>query len=131
MVLNLWRMRLGAIAASIILFVVLVALTGSLIPGSKPGIVIEFGTDPETFTGLEVEVDGKIVGKLERFGQATRKAFALSRGEHSVRVVSPHFESTAITVKTQLPGFKPMFILDVEERAGPDGRLVPVLALHQ
>jgi hypothetical protein len=66
MVLNLWRMRLGAIAASVILLVVL-----------------------------------------------------------------PHFESTPITVKTQLPGLSSMFILEVEERAEPDGRLKPVLALHQ
>ena len=129
MFLNSWRIRLGLAAAGVIVLVMyLFATGGSLVPGSKPGILIEFGSYPQQFEGLQVEIDGQVVGELKRYGQATRTGFEVSKGEHTVRVISPNFDCTPTKVTTTLPGQKVMLLLEVDDAYSSNGR--PMLTLR-
>ena len=56
--------------------------------GGSHVIQIEFGMDPETFTGAEVLVDGQVVGTLERLRNRTLNGFRLEEGQH--RLELPH-----------------------------------------
>jgi hypothetical protein len=127
MFLNSWRMRLGLIAAGILLAGTWLICGGGLTPGAETGILIEFGADPDRFAGMDVEVDGRIVGKLERLGQATRTAFALDPGEHDVRIVHPEFNTIPARVSCNTPGIKPMLVLNYADSSGMDGSGRPTL----
>ena len=128
MFLNSWRIRLGAIGGGIILMVTWMVCGGSMVPGSEPRILIEFGTEPDVFAGLEVEIDGKVAGKLERIGQTTRTAFKVTPGAHTVRVLHPEFGCRPAQVTADIPGMSTMLLLDHDEMPGPDNR--PMLTLH-
>jgi hypothetical protein len=130
MFLNSWRLRLGAIGAGAVLLLFVYAMTGTLFPGSRPGILIEFGSDPETFAGLPVEIDGKVAGKLERFGQATRTGFEVAGGTHTVRVVHPTLDCRPVTVDAKLPGIKTMLLLEYDDGVDASGRMKPRLVLR-
>ena len=65
MFLNSWRMRLGLIAAGVLLTGAYLIFGGRPLLGADTGVLIEFGADPDRFAGMDVEVDGRIVGKRE------------------------------------------------------------------
>jgi hypothetical protein len=91
MYLNAMRMRLMWVGAMVILVLFAVYWGGSAIFGPQTGISIEWGVEPD-LVGSTVEVDGKPVGKLEKFGQATHTGFPVGTGKHTVRVVTEMFE---------------------------------------
>ena len=128
MFLNSWRIRLGAMGAGIVLMVTWMVWGGSMLPGSEPRVLIEFGADPDQFAGLDVEIDGQVAGKLEQIGQATRTAFKVSPGAHTVRVLHPEFGCRPAEVTADTPGMSTMLLLDHDEMPGPDSR--PMLTLH-
>ena len=130
MFLNSWRMRLGLIAAGVLLTGAYLIFGGRPLLGADTGVLIEFGADPDRFAGMDVEVDGRIVGKLEQFGQTTRTAFPLPAGEHTVRVVHSDFNSIPAKVSCDTPGIKPMLILNYADSSGTDGSGKPTLELQ-
>ena len=82
-------------------------------------MMIEFGMYPEEFIGCDVEIDGKVVGKLEMFGPATRTAFGVKDGKHTIRVIHPEFICDAETITSGAGGSSVMLILDfMGERDG-------------
>lgn len=131
MYLNSWGIRLGIIGAALVLLLFYLLWGGELFPGTKPGILIEFGSDPDEFVGLPVEIDGKIVGKLERFGQATRTGFTTTKGPHIVRVVSPNIPCEPLKIDNLLPGMKRMLLLEYDEVSDGSGRMKQVLLLRE
>src|SRR5437870_4699897 len=78
---------------------------------TRPKIIIEWGIAPEELEGLEVEIDGKVAGKLQKFGEATRTAFPVSKGDHTVRIRHPKRESQAIQVATELSTQRVMLLV--------------------
>ena len=113
MFLKSWRLRLWAAGAGIL--VVLVAWSifgGSTFPGGDCKVLIEFGTDAGTFSGLEVEVDGRVAGRLQATGAVTRTAFPVSCGTHRVRVLHPDFEPAVQEVRSDIPGVSTTLLLD-------------------
>ena len=128
MYLNALRIRLGLIAAGIIITAAYMLCGGSLLPGREARILIEFGTDPDQFTGLDVEIDGAVVGKLERIGQATRTAFPVKPGIHQVRVVGPAYDSRPVPIEAPNPGLSTMVLLEYDGGYSASGR--PGLVLH-
>ena len=104
---------------------------GGCMPGldDSPKVAIEFGADPEHFLGLPVEIDGKVVGKLEKIGALTRRAFPVTKGEHSVRVVDAGMECKPVTVKAELKMQKIMLLLEYEETTSVADK--PALVLRQ
>jgi hypothetical protein len=77
-------------------------------------IQIDFGMYPEVFEGAEVEIDGKVVGTLERTGQATRAGFKVKEGKHVVRVLHAELGSQEMQVEVR-PGEKVRVMLDMVE----------------
>jgi uncharacterized protein (DUF1684 family) len=128
MKLNALHMRFGAIAAGIIL---LVLGARAFFPSAKSYVSIEFGADPDTFAGAPVEIDGQAVGKLERTGQATRIAFPVDKGEHTIRVVHPNFECAVTRFAARGSGDKLHMLLDVQDSVDATGRMKPTLMLRQ
>jgi len=114
MFLNVMKVRAVLAVAGLVVLVGYLAMGGSF--GGKSSIVIEFGMYPEEFTGCEVEIDGKVVGKLQKFGQATRNAFKVKDGKHTVRIVHPEIASAEITVDTGVGARQAMVILDFQNR---------------
>ena len=90
---------------------------------NKPKISIEFGAYPDQFEGLEVEIDGKVVGKLERHAAITRSAFPVTKGEHLVRIRSDKYACAPRKVKIERNLEKQMLILNISESSGIDGKL--------
>ena len=129
--MNSWRIRLGIIGAGVVLLLFYLFMGGELIPGSKPGILIEFGADPGEFEGLQAEIDGKVVGELKRYGQATRSGFTVSKGEHMVRVIHPRLECEPLKVEATLPGIKTMLLLEYDDSVDSKGAMKQVLRLRQ
>lgn len=128
MFLNSWRMRLGAIGAGILLGIAWMIWVESPLPGSECKVLVEFGSDPGAFAGMEVESDGRVVGRLEPFGRATRTAFPVTCGMHRIEVRDPQYDSTPIEVVAEVPGFSTMVLLEHAGMPGPNGR--PALTLH-
>jgi len=111
MALNSRHIRAGAIGAGIIVVAAFLLFGG---PFSSPCVVsIDFGMYPGDFEGCEVEINGKVVGKLERYGQATRTGFRLRKGEHEVRILHPEFDSELIPVTVAKSGDQARLLLDL------------------
>lgn len=128
MFLNALRIRIGMVVAGVLLAVGYASFGHSLFPSTQARILIEFGSDPDNFAGLEVEIDGQVVGQLERIGQATRTAFPVEPGQHQVRVLGPAFDSAPATIDAPNPGMSTMVLLEYAETPGTNGR--PALTLR-
>lgn len=128
MFLNALRIRIGMVVSGVLLAIGWAAFGHSLFPSTQARILIEFGADPEQFAGLDVEIDGRIAGQLERVGQATRTAFAVEPGTHQVRVVGPAFDSAPATIDARHSGMSTMVLLEHSEVPSASGR--PALTLH-
>lgn len=128
MFLNSWRLRLWAMAAGILVAVGWSIFGGSIFPDGDCKVLIEFGSDPATFTGLEVEVDGRPAGRLEEDGAMTRTAFPVACGTHRVRILHPEFESADLQIEANIPGVATMLLLDHADAPFPRGR--PALTLR-
>lgn len=109
---------------------VLLLLLGGCFGDSRTHVVIEFGAYPEEFIGMDVEVDGKVVGQLKKTGEITRSGFPLDKGQHTVRVVSPKFSSEPRTVNAEFKTQKIMLILEVGEAMSASGSPKPTLILR-
>jgi hypothetical protein len=120
MFLNALHMRIAAIAGGVILLGVFFLFGGSF--GSPEVIQLDFGMYPEVFEGAEVEIDGRVVGTLERTGQATRAGFKVKQGKHVVRVLHAKFESEDMQIEVR-KGEKVRVMLDMVERYDPESRL--------
>jgi hypothetical protein len=100
-------------------------------PDDRPRISIEFGVAPEVFEGLPVQVDGKVVGKLESTGRATRISFPVKAGKHRVHVDHPEMECDSVIVELRGPGHKVHLLADLDERAWTDGSIEQVIVLRR
>ena len=98
MYLNAMRIRFGLMGAGLVMLAIWIFGGGSIIP-NKGVIQIEFGMYPEEFEGLEVEIDGEVVGELQYFGAASRTGFEVKEGDHTVRIIHPEFESRTQSVE--------------------------------
>jgi hypothetical protein len=112
MAMNVLHMRFAAIAGGILLLGFFLLSGGSF--GSPEVIQIDFGMYPEVFEGAEVEIDGKVVGTLERTGQATRAGFKVKEGKHVVRVLHAELGSQEMQVEVR-SGEKVRVMLDMVE----------------
>lgn len=128
MQLNIVHVLLGLAIAGVVVLVGYLASGGSF--GSKSTIDIEFGMYPEEFEGLEVEIDGEVVGRLERFGDATRTRFAVADGRHTVRVLHPQMESRGQEVTTGVGGRTVMMVLDIASMGDGRGGGVPAIVFQ-
>ena len=108
----------GARAAALLALVVL----AGCFPDARPRVLIEWGVSPETFEGADVEIDGKVVGKLQKFGAATRTAFPVDKGDHTVRVLHPKFDCEPFHYDAVLNGDKLFLLLDFAETQSPSGK---------
>jgi hypothetical protein len=108
--MNIFHVRIAMALAGVVVLVGYLAMGGSL--GSKSTIMIEFGMYPKEFQGLDVEIDGEVVGQLEMFGAATRTGFAVKDGKHTVRVLHPEFACDPATITSGTGASQVMLILD-------------------
>jgi hypothetical protein len=128
MFLSALRIRIGMVVAGILMAIGWAAFGHSLFPSTQARILIEFGGDPESFAGLEVEIDGRLAGQLERIGQSTRTAFPVEPGRHQVRVTGPAFDSAPTPIDAPHPGRTTTVLLEYSEVPGSNGR--PALTLR-
>lgn len=103
---------------------------GACMGDTRPHVVIEFGAYPEMFEGLEVEIDGKVVGSLKKTGALTRTGFPLDKGEHTIRVVSDRWPSQPFKLNAELKLQKTMLLLEIADGATADGRMTQMLVLR-
>jgi hypothetical protein len=85
----------------------------------------------EEFDGLEVEIDGKVVGKLKKFGENPRTAFLVSKGDHTIRVLHPTLASTPEKVTAVSKAVPVTLLLEVGEGTSADGRFASSLVLRR
>jgi hypothetical protein len=121
MFLDAMKIRIGMILVGIILVGVYFAAGGRIGAGDRGVIQIEYGAYRDDFQGLTVEIDGKAAGTLHGFGPSTRKAFAVSEGDHAVRIIHPHLPSEMRMVKVGA-GHTVMLILDEHMALDGHGR---------
>jgi len=128
MALNAMRMRVLWVGAMALLLVAAVYWGGTAIFGVQTAISIEWGIDQD-LAGSAVEVDGKEAGKLEKYGQATRTAFPVSPGKHTVRIVTDAYECPPREVEVTR-GERLHLLLDFEDFTDSKGRLSPRIAFR-
>lgn len=119
MAMNALHMRFAAIAGGILLLGFFFLFGGSL--GSPQVIQIDFSMYPDVFEGAEVEIDGKVVGTLERSGQTLRAGFKVREGKHVVRVLHAELGSQEMRVDVR-KGEKVRMMLDMVEHYDPQTR---------
>ena len=93
----------------------------SCFPDDSPRISIEYAMVPE-LEGADVLIDGKVVGKLEPTGQATRVSFPVKPGEHEVSIKSPQFDCQATKVVAEMKGQKVRLLASVGEMQSTSGK---------
>jgi PEGA domain len=123
MYLNAMRMRLLWVGAMVLLLIFAVYYGGSAVFGIQTAISIEWGIDQD-LVGSVVEVDGKAVGKLEKYGQATRTGFPVSPGKHTVRLVTDAYECPPREVEVKR-GERLHLLLDFEDYTNAQGGISP------
>jgi hypothetical protein len=123
MQLNAMRMRLLWVGAMALLLIFAVSCGGSSIFGVSTAISIEWGIDQD-LAGSSVEVDGKPVGKLEKYGQATRTVFPVDPGKHTIHVVTGMFECPQHEVEVRR-GERLHLLLEIEDYTNAQGALSP------
>ncbi len=96
--------------------VVVVLLWRILAGGEQSVIIIEFGMDPHEFEGLEVVIDGEVVGTLKRMGAATRTGFTVEDGDHMVALKHPRYLSEPVRVTSGFGGERVMLMANFEQR---------------
>lgn len=111
---------MGLMGAGAVTMALFLMMGGSMFPGDKGIVQIEFGIYPEELEGCEVEVDGEIVGKLQYFGAATRTGYELEEGDHMVRVIHPEFRMEPYRVEVT-SGQTHLFLLDIGGARTADG----------
>lgn len=114
MFLNVFKVRAVLAVAGMVVLAAYFAMGGSF--GSKSSIVIEFGMYPDEFIGSEVEIDGQVAGELKMFGNATRTAFQVKDGKHTVRIRHPEYASEEWKVDSGVGGRNVMIVLDFQSR---------------
>ena len=107
---NIFWVRVALIAIPLVALFGYVATGGSF--EQKANITIEFGIEASEFVGCEVEIDGEVVGTLQRFGNANRTAFAVKDGKHTVRVLHPEFECEPVSVNSGAGAQTVLLVLD-------------------
>jgi hypothetical protein len=125
--LNLSRVHMGALGGGVVLMMAF-WMCGGL--SDAPVVQIEFGMDADQFEGLDVLIDGQVVGKLRRYGQATRSGFEVDKGSHDVCVQHPQYGCSPARVTTDKPGQKLLLLLEYEEVYEPSGSARTRLALR-
>ena len=129
MQLNALHMRFAAIAGGILLLAGYTLCGGSF--GGDRIVQIDFGMDPDYFEGMQVEIDGRIAGKLRVHGQVARTGFEVGKGTHRVRVIHPEIESEPVSLDMQAPGQTARLMLQIVERYDSETRTSrPVLSLE-
>ena len=113
MFLNALHIRFAAIGAGVVVLGLFLLMGGSL--GNPEIVQLDFGMYPELLEGCRVEIDGRVVGTLERTGQSTRAGFEVDEGRHVIRVLHPEMGSEEIEVQLA-KGEKARLLLDVVER---------------
>ena len=109
--------------------VVAVVAASACLPSHQAGIVINFAMYPEEFEGLEVEIDGEVAGRLERFGAQTTTKFLVPRGDHLVRVLHPEMDCPPRKVTADNRAMAVHLMLDIMETVDEDGRYRSLLTL--
>jgi hypothetical protein len=117
--------RIALIAAALLCL----SSAACLLPDNKPRISIEFGAVPE-LEGSEVVIDGKVAGKLERTGQATRISFPVSKGQHEVTLKSSQFDCETAHVNIELDAQKVRMLVDVGESSSLNGGAKPSIVFR-
>jgi hypothetical protein len=118
--LNAFRIRLALMGAGILVLCLYLLSGGRLGPADRGTIAIEYGMYPREFEGLEVAVDGQVVGTLVGHGSMTRAAFAIREGEREVRVIHPEYGCTPRRLEVS-SGRTVMLILDIGSQVDESG----------
>jgi hypothetical protein len=117
--MNLIHMRFAAIAAGVVVLGLYLLLGGSL--GQPEVIQLDYSMYPDQLEGAQVEIDGRVVGKLEATGQTSRSGFEVQQGRHVVRVLHPEIPAEEIALDVR-KGEKVRLLLDLvaryDERTG-------------
>jgi hypothetical protein len=118
--LDSWRLRIAFLALGLVAWLVFMGASGRI--GGKPRgvVVIQFGAYPDEFAGLDVEVDGKVLGQLQYMNGQTRTGFSLTEGYHDIRVTGPRWHSTPRKVEVGRDRTVNM-LLDTQPVMLPDG----------
>lgn len=104
--------RVGLILSGVVVVLLWRILTG----GEQSVIMIEFGMYPDEFEGLEVVIDGDVVGTLKRMGAATRTGFKVEDGDHMVALKHPSHPSEPVRVTSGFGGDRVMLMANFEQR---------------
>ena len=128
MFVNAIRIRAALMIAGALTAVLFFALGGRL--GPQAVVQIEFGTYPEVFQGMTVEIDGKPAGTLKPFGAAHRSVFPVQPGRHTIRVVHPLYVSIERRVDVRAGGSPVLLILDLQAGINDHGQSQTAIAFQ-
>ena len=97
--MNVIHMRIAAIGSGIVVMAFFFMMGGSF--GQPEVIQIDYSMFPDLLEGAEVEIDGRVVGKLRATGQTTRAGFEVKEGKHVIRVLTDEMPSEEIAVEVR------------------------------
>lgn len=127
--LDSWHLRIAFIAMGLVAWLIFMGATGRIGGTPRGTVIIQFGQYPDEFAGLDVEVDGKVVGELQYMHGQTRTGFALTEGDHDIRVTGANWSSEPRKIEVGRDRTV-TFLLDAQENATVSGELQPILVLR-
>lgn len=127
--LDSWHLRIAFLAMGLVASLVFLAATGRIGGTPRGVVVIQFGAYPDEFAGLDVEVDGQVIGRLQYMHGQSRTGFALTEGYHDLRVTGARWQSVPRKVEVGRDRTVNL-VLDTGTTATPDGRYQQTLVLQ-
>jgi hypothetical protein len=127
--LDSWHLRIAFLVMGLVAWLIFQGATGRIGGKQRGTVIVEFGAYPEEFAGLDVEVDGRVVGRLQTMGGQARTGFLVTEGYHELRVTGPEWHSVPRTIEVGRDRTA-RFMLDAGETATPDGLRHPTLVLQ-
>ena len=128
MQLDAIRTRAALMIAGVLTTIMFFAFGGHF--GPQPVVQIEFGSYPEVFEGMTVEIDGKPAGILKPLGAAHRTAFTVKPGHHTIRVIHPLYVSIERVVDVRAHGGPVVLTLDLQAAVNDRGHSQTAIAFQ-
>lgn len=121
MSLKSMKIRLGTMAAGFVLLVLVLLVGVPTLNSDRTLVLIDFGIYPDAFDGLDVYIDGKPIGKLQRIGGIAKTGFQVKEGDHVITIAHDKWKCVPERFTAGSEGRTIVYMLGIRTRVNLEG----------